>query len=92
MQAIESEHGVRRERRSPPKFADITQPWSVPILENAFVERGIILSLYLRQASSFTPKRWRIHRRENVELKTDTALLYPMDKGDLTDMLKASAT
>ncbi len=91
VQVIGSQHGalVRGGRKQRPKFEEITKPWSGPILGNAFVEGGSYLYL-------FTFGKHRILHQSTggfieekiVGIKADTAMLYPMDKDDLTEMLK----
>jgi L-ascorbate metabolism protein UlaG (beta-lactamase superfamily) len=48
VQVIESQHGVltRSGRRRQPKSEEISQPWSGPIMRNAFVEGGSYLYLF----------------------------------------------
>jgi L-ascorbate metabolism protein UlaG (beta-lactamase superfamily) len=91
VQVIESEHGtlVRRGRRRQPKFEEVTKPWSGPIMGDAFVEGGSYLYL-------FTFGKHRLLHQSTggfigdkmSGLKADTALLYPMEKADLAEMLK----
>ena len=92
VQVIESEHGVlvRGGRKVKPKFEEITRPWSGPIMGNAFVEGGCYLY-------NFTFGKLRLLHQstggfiENnlTGLRSDFALLYPMQRNELAVMLKA---
>lgn len=91
VQVIASEHGtlMRGGRRVRPKFEEITRPWSGPIMGNAFVEGGSYIYL-------FTFGKHRLLHQSTggfiedhlAGLKADIALLYPMEKGGLAEMLK----
>ena len=90
VQVIESEHGtlVVRGRRTKPKFEEITKPWSGPIMGNAFVEGGSYLYLFTLGTHQLLHQSTGGFIKEKLAgLKADTALLYPMDKGDLEAML-----
>ena len=91
VQVIESVHGalVRRGRKTRPKFEEITKPWSGPIMGDAFVEGGSYIYL-------FTFGKYRLLHQSTggfieeklAGFKADTALLYPMERNDLSEMLK----
>lgn len=90
VQVIESVHGalVRRGRRVKPKFEEITKPWSGPIMGNAFVEGGSYLYLFNFGKHRLLHQSTGGFIEEKLAgLKADTALLYPMDRGDLEAML-----
>jgi L-ascorbate metabolism protein UlaG (beta-lactamase superfamily) len=90
VQVIESVHGalVRRGRRVKPKFEEITKPWSGPIMGNAFVEGGSYLYLFNFGKHRLLHQSTGGFIEEKLAgLKADTALLYPMDKGDLETMI-----
>jgi L-ascorbate metabolism protein UlaG (beta-lactamase superfamily) len=91
VQVIESEHGqlTRGGRARRVKFEEITEPWSGPIMGNAFVEGGSYLYLF-----TFGNHRL-LHQSTGgfiidklTGLKADTALLYPMERNDLASILK----
>ncbi len=91
VQVIESEHGtvMREGRRTRANFAEITRPRSGPIMGSSFVEGGSYLYLF-----SFGDHRL-LHQstggfiEDNLTgLKADTALLYPMERKDLTEIVK----
>jgi L-ascorbate metabolism protein UlaG (beta-lactamase superfamily) len=91
VQVIESEHGtlVRRGRKVKPKFEEIARPWSGPILGSSFVQGGCYLYY-------FTVGKQRILHQSTggfiedkiAGLRTDVALLYPMGRDELAEMLK----
>ncbi|HVO93483.1 MAG TPA: MBL fold metallo-hydrolase [Terriglobales bacterium] len=91
VQVIESVHGVlvRRGRKTRPKFEEITKPWSGPIMGDAFVEGGSYIYL-------FTFAKHRLLHQDTggfieeklAGFKADTALLYPMERNDLSEVLK----
>jgi L-ascorbate metabolism protein UlaG (beta-lactamase superfamily) len=58
VQVIESQHGVltRSGRRRQPKSEEILEPWSGPIMGNAFVQGGSYLFFYVRKAPRPAPK------------------------------------
>ena len=92
VQVIQSEHGVVRRggRTRRAKFEEITQPWSGPITGNSFVEGGCYpyyftfgkLRLLHQSTGGFIEDNL-------VNLRSDVALLYPMDRNDTATMLKA---
>jgi L-ascorbate metabolism protein UlaG (beta-lactamase superfamily) len=91
VQVIESQHGAlaRGGRRQRPKFEEITKPWSGPILGNAFVEGGSYLYLFTFGKHRLLHQSTGGFIEEKIAgLRVDTTLLYPMDKNDLTEMLK----
>jgi L-ascorbate metabolism protein UlaG (beta-lactamase superfamily) len=90
VQVIESEHGTLtiRGRKVRPKFEEITKPWSGPIMGNAFVEGGSYLYLFTFGKHRLLHQSTGGFIEEKLAgLKTDTALLYPMDKADLETMI-----
>jgi L-ascorbate metabolism protein UlaG (beta-lactamase superfamily) len=89
VQVIESEHGVRRGRRSRPKFEEITRPWSGPITGSSFVEGGSYLYLFTFGNHRLLHQSTGGFIEEHLTgLKADIALLYPMEKDDLSGLLK----
>jgi L-ascorbate metabolism protein UlaG (beta-lactamase superfamily) len=91
VQVIEGQHGalVRGGRKQRPKFEEITKPWSGPIMGNAFVEGGSYLYLFIFGKHRLLHQSTGGFIEEKIAgLRADTALLYPMDKNDLTEMLK----
>jgi L-ascorbate metabolism protein UlaG (beta-lactamase superfamily) len=92
VQVVESEHGELKTRggKRRPKFEEITKPWSGPILGSSFVEGGCYLYY-------FTFGRVRLLHQSSggfiednlTNLRSDIALLYPMDRNDSATMLKA---
>ena len=92
VQVIESEHGVVRRagRTRRAKFEEITQPWSGPIMGDAFVEGGCYLYY-------FTFGKLRLLHQSSggfiedklTDLRSDIALLYPMDRNDTATLLRA---
>jgi L-ascorbate metabolism protein UlaG (beta-lactamase superfamily) len=92
VQVIESEHGrlIRGRRRQRPNFEEITKPWSGPILGTSFIEGGSFLYY-------FTFGKHRVLHQSSggfIEdslsgLRPDIALLYPMQRSDLSVMLNA---
>jgi L-ascorbate metabolism protein UlaG (beta-lactamase superfamily) len=91
VQVIESEHGVlvRGGRRRRPKFEEITQPWSGPILGTSFVEGGSFLYLFTFGKHRVLHQSTGGFIEDNLTgLKADIALLYPMTRDDTAAMLK----
>jgi L-ascorbate metabolism protein UlaG (beta-lactamase superfamily) len=91
MQVIESEHGalVRGGRKRRPTFEEITKPWSGPILGSSFVEGGSYLYLFTFGKHCLLHQSTGGFIEKNLTgLKADTALLYPMERNDLSEMLK----
>ena len=91
VQVIESVHGalVRGGTRRRPKFEEITKPWSGPIMGNAFVEGGSYLYLFIFGNHRLLHQSTGGFIKDNLAgLKADTALLYPMERDDLSEMLK----
>jgi hypothetical protein len=91
VQVIESEHGtlVHGGRRVQPKFEEITKPWSGPILGDSFVEGGSFLYLFTFGKHRLLHQSTGGFIEKNLTgLKADTALLYPMERNDLSEMLK----
>jgi hypothetical protein len=92
VQVIESEHGVlvRGGRRRRPKFEEITQPWSGPILGTSFVEGGSFLYLFTFGKHRVLHQSSGGFVEDNITgLKADIALLYPMQRNDIAVVLKA---
>jgi L-ascorbate metabolism protein UlaG (beta-lactamase superfamily) len=92
VQVIASQHGalVRRGRKQRPKFEEITRPWSGPIMGDAFVEGGSYLYLFsfgnhrlLHQSTGGFIKDYL------TGLQADIALLYPMEKDELSELFKS---
>jgi L-ascorbate metabolism protein UlaG (beta-lactamase superfamily) len=91
VQVIKSQHGIltRAGRKFRPKFEEITKPWSGPIMGDAFVEGGSYIYL-------FTFAKHRLLHQDTggfieeklAGFKADTALLYPMERNDLSEVLK----
>lgn len=92
VQVIESEHGalVRRGRKRRPKFEEVTKPWSGPIMGNAFVEGGSYLYLFTFGKHRLLHQSTGGFIEDNLTgLKAETALMYPMDRNDLAEIIKA---
>jgi len=92
VQVIESEHGilVRRGRKVRPKFEEITKPWSGPIMGDAFVEGGCYLYYFTFGKLRLLHQSTGGFIEDNLTgLRSDIALLYPMESNDLAIMLKA---
>lgn len=90
VQVIESEHGALKTRggKRRPKFEEITKPWSGPIMGDAFVEGGSYLYLFNFGRHRLLHQSTGGFIQEKLAgLKANTALLYPMDRGDLEAML-----
>ena len=91
VQVIESVHGalVRRGRKTRPKFEEITKPWSGPIMGDAFVEGGSYIYLFTFGKHRLLHQSTGGFIEEKLAgFKADTALLYPMERNDLSEMLK----
>jgi L-ascorbate metabolism protein UlaG (beta-lactamase superfamily) len=91
VQVIESQHGalLRGGRRQRPKFEEITKPWSGPIMGNAFVEGGSYLYLFTFGNHRLLHQSTGGFIEDKITgLKADIALLYPMEKDDLSELLK----
>jgi L-ascorbate metabolism protein UlaG (beta-lactamase superfamily) len=91
VQVIESEHGELRTRggKRRPKFEEITKPWSGPILGSSFVEGGCYLYYFTFGKHRLLHQSTGGFIEKNLTgLKADTALLYPMERNDLSEMLK----
>ena len=92
VQVIESVHGthIERGRRTKPKFEEITKPWSGPIMGNAFVEGGCYLYYFTFGKLRLLHQSTGGFIEDNLTgLRSDIALLYPMQRNDLAVMLKA---
>jgi len=91
VQVIESVHGalVRRGRKTRPKFEEITKPWSGPIMGDAFVEGGSYIYLFTFGKHRLLHQSTGGFIEEKLAgFKADTALLYRMERNDLSEMLK----
>ena len=92
VQVIESEHGILtiRGRKVRPKFEEITKPWSGPIMGNAFVEGGCYIYYFTFGKLRLLHQSTGGFIEHNLTgLRSDIALLYPMQRDDLAVMLKA---
>jgi L-ascorbate metabolism protein UlaG (beta-lactamase superfamily) len=92
VQVIESEHGVvrRRGRTRRAKFEEITRPWSGPILGSSFVEGGCYLYYFTFGKLRLLHQSSGGFIEDNIAgLRSDIALLYPMDRNDSAELLKA---
>ena len=92
VQVIESEHGTLtiRGRKVRPKFEEITKPWSGPIMGNAFVQGGCYLYYFHFGKLRLLHQSTGGFIEDNLtDLRPDIALLYPMQRNDLAEMLKA---
>ena len=92
VQVVESEHGVVRRggRTRRAKFEEITQPWSGPITGSSFVEGGCYLYYFTFGKVRLLPQSSGGFIEGNLtNLRSDVALLYPMDRNDTATMLKA---
>jgi L-ascorbate metabolism protein UlaG (beta-lactamase superfamily) len=95
VQVIASEHGalVRGGRKQRPKFEEITRPWSGPIMGNAFVEGGSYLYLFAFGDHRLLHQSTGGFIEDNLTgLKADIALLYPIEKDNLSELLKRLQT
>jgi len=92
VQVIESEHGVLRRggRARRPKSEEITRPWSGPIMGDAFVEGGSYLYYFMFGKLRLLHQSTGGFIEGNLAgLQPDIALLYPMERNDLAEILKA---
>ena len=92
VRVIESEHGalVRRGRKVRPKFEEITRPWSGPIMGSSFVEGGCYLYYFIFGKLRLLHQSTGGFIEDNLSgLRPDIALLYPMDRNDSAEILKA---
>ena len=91
VQVIASEHGtiMRGGRRVRAKFEEITRPWSGPITGSSFVEGGSYLYLFTFGDHRLLHQSTGGFIEDNLTgLKADTALLYPMERKDLAEIVK----
>jgi L-ascorbate metabolism protein UlaG (beta-lactamase superfamily) len=91
VQVIKSQHGIltRAGRKFRPKFEEITKPWSGPIMGDAFVEGGSYIYLFTFGKHRLLHQSTGGFIEEKLAgFKADTALLYPMERNDLSAMLK----
>lgn len=92
VEVIESEHGalVRRGRKQRPKFEEITRPWSGPITGSSFVEGGSYLYLFTFGKHRLLHQSTGGFIEDNLTgVKAETALVYPMERNDLAEIIKA---
>ena len=92
VQVVESEHGELKTRggKRRPKFEEITKPWSGPILVSSFVEGGCYLYYFTFGKLRLLHQSSGGFIEDNLtNLRSDIALLYPMDRNDSATMLKA---
>jgi L-ascorbate metabolism protein UlaG (beta-lactamase superfamily) len=92
VQVIESVHGtlVRRGRKVRPKFEEITRPWSGPILGSSFIEGGCYLYYFTFGKLRLLHQSSGGFIEDNLtDLRSDIALLYPMNRSDTAEILKA---
>lgn len=92
VQVIASEHGtlMRGGRRVRAKFEEITRPWSGPITGSSFVEGGSYLYLFTFGKHRLLHQSTGGFIEDNLTgVKAETALLYPMERNDLAEMVKA---
>ena len=92
VQVIESEHGILtiRGHKVRPKFEEITKPWSGPIMGNAFVQGGCYIYYFTFGKLRLLHQSTGGFIEHNLTgLRSDIALLYPMQREDLAVMLKA---
>ena len=91
VQVIESVHGtvVRGGRSRRPKFEEITRPWAGPLMGSSFVEGGCYLYYFTFGKHRVLHQSTGGFIEENLSgLRPDIALLYPMDRNDMAEMLK----
>jgi L-ascorbate metabolism protein UlaG (beta-lactamase superfamily) len=92
VQVIESEHGalVRGGSKRRPKFEEITRPWSGPIMGSSFIEGGCYLYYFTFGKLRLLHQSTGGFIEDNITgLRSDIALLYPMNRSDTAEMLKA---
>jgi len=91
VQVIGSEHGILRRggQTRRPKSEEITKPLAGPVMGNAFVEGGSYLYCFTFGNHRLLHQSTGGFIAEKIAgLKVDTALLYPMERSDLAEMLK----
>jgi L-ascorbate metabolism protein UlaG (beta-lactamase superfamily) len=91
VQVIESVHGaiMRGGSRRRPKFEEITSPRAGPLIGSSFVEGGCYLYYFTFGKHRMLHQSTGGFIEENLGgLRPDIALLYPMDRNDVTVMLK----
>jgi L-ascorbate metabolism protein UlaG (beta-lactamase superfamily) len=92
VQVIESVHGavMRRGVRRRPKFEEITKPWAGPLMGSSFVEGGCYLYYFTFGKHRILHQSTGGFIEENLSgLRPDIALLYPMNRNDSAEILKA---
>src|SRR5919108_2029076 len=91
VQVIESQHGVltRSGRRRQPKSEEILQPWSGPIMGNAFVEGGSYLYLFTFGKHRVLHQSTGNFIEENLKgLQPDVAILAENNNYEWANALK----
>jgi|RhiMetdeSRZDD1v2_1073273.scaffolds.fasta_scaffold328608_2 L-ascorbate metabolism protein UlaG (beta-lactamase superfamily) len=91
VQVIESVHGavMRRGVRRRPKFEEITSPWAGPLMGSSFVEGGCYLYYFTFGKHRILHQSTGGFIEENLSgLRPEIALLYPMNRNDVAEMLK----
>ena len=89
---IESVHGavIRGGRSRRPKFEEITRPWAGPLIGSSFVEGGCYLYYFTFGKHRVLHQSTGGFIEENLSgLRPDIALLYPMNRNDSAEILKA---
>jgi L-ascorbate metabolism protein UlaG (beta-lactamase superfamily) len=92
VKVVESEHGIVRRggRTRRPKFEEITKPWSGPILGSSFIEGGCYLYYFTFGKLRLLHQSSGGFIEDNLtDLRSDIALLYPMNRSDTAEILKA---
>ena len=92
VQVIESVHGavIRGGRSRRPKFEEITRPWAGPLMGSSFVEGGCYLYYFTFGKHRVLHQSTGGFIEENLSgLRPDIALLYPMNRNDSAEILKA---
>ena len=92
VQVIESVHGavIRGGRSRRPKFEEITRPWAGPLMGSSFVEGGCYLYYFTFGKHRILHQSTGGFIEENLSgLRPDITLLYPMNRNDSAEILKA---
>jgi len=92
VQVIESVHGavMRGGRSRRPKFEEITRPWAGPLVGSSFVEGGCYLYYFTFGKHRILHQSTGGFIEDNVTgLRSDIALLYPMNRNDSAEILMA---
>src|SRR4030095_10877569 len=91
VQVIESIHGagMRGVRRRRPQFEEITRPWAGPLMGSSFVEGGCYLYYFTFEKHRILHQSTGGFIEEKLHgLRPDIALLYPMDRNDVAEIIK----